>query len=415
MKRTCLHYHGDLRLQLLVLTHPNMTVFRKCNVDNSIPLHFWMEMFSTFTYLKVLDLKFICTDEILELVGYRCPLLEDFNIVSRVDICKSLFNASVLRRNVSDEGLLSVAKLQNLKILTMDPPRNGRFNKIGRCVSQVGIISLISKLPNLQELRIDTCDIGTTLISSQTDIGPLNLQKINCHFASGAGIRKLLTICPNLRELSVTHLAENDKDSIMNEITVSSCNLTRLDLSFFTFSDAVHEMLAIKGQYLTHFSLWEIELSLTFDAILCIGYLCPNLNTLCIGTQSPSLSAPRYYKKKELLFTRLQTLALGNGNFCIDSLLSFFMDCSNLQNLILKYQSKINLDECLIRLLKKSCFRDINYLWFDCTIEVSKEVAMEIIKRSEHLVTFTMDVGLNMCYLQNYITDNNLNLRIGSY
>lgn len=392
-----------------------MTVFRKCDVDNSIPHLFWLDMLSTFNHLKVLDLKFICSDEILEVIGVKCQLLEDINIVSRVDICKSLFNASVLIRNVSDEGLLSVAKLQNLRTLTMDPPRNERVHKIGRCVSQAGIIKLISKLPLLQELKIDTCDIGTTLISSKTEIGPLSLQKINCHFASGVGIRKLLTICPNLKELSVTHLSENDKDAIMNEITVSECNLMRLDLSFFTFTHAVHEMLVIKGQYLTHFSLWEIELSLTFDAILCIGSLCPNLNTLCIGTQSPSLSVPRFFRKEEPLFTNLKMLTLGNGNFCIDSLLTFFMDCSYLQNLVLKYQSKKNIDECLVRLLRKGCFRDICYLWFDCTLEVSKEVAMEIIKMSEHLVTFTMDFGVNMSDFQKNIADLNLDLKIGSY
>lgn len=393
-----------------------MTVFRKCDLDNGIPQRFWIETLPNFSRLVVLDLKFICTDEILQVIGVNCPLLEEINMVSRVDICKSLFNASVLIRNVSDAGLCSIANLKQLRILAMDPPRNERANRIGRCVSQGGIIMLVSELPYLEELRIESCDIGSTLIGTVLDIGPLSLRKINCHFASADGIKKLIKICPFLRELSVTHLSEHNKDAILEQISVSELRLHRLDLSFFSFTDSMQQLLCVKGSYLTHFSLWEIEHSLTLDAIISIGRCCPNLNSLCLMTQSKCLVVPRYFKRPKKIFSELRTLTLGNENFNIDQMLTFFLDCTqNLQKLVLKYQTKINLDETLLNLLEKGSLRNVNYLWLDCTVDISKAVIKQVIQMCEKLVMFTVDYTADLSDVHKYITDNNLELKLGSY
>ncbi|CAH0758518.1 unnamed protein product [Diatraea saccharalis] len=414
--RTCCQYRGDPRVQLHVLTHPNMTVFRKCDLDNSIPQRFWIETLSNFSRLVVLDLKFICTDEILQVIGLNCPLLEEINIVSRVDISKSLFNASVLIRNVSDNGLCSIASLKHLRILAMDPPRNERVNRVGRCVSQAGIIMLVSELPYLEELKIESCDIGSTLISTVMDIGPLSLRKINCHFASAEGIRKLIKICPFLRELSVTHLSEHNKDAILDQISLSELRLNRLDLSFFSYTDSMQQLLTSKGSYLTHFSLWEIDHSLTLEAVLSIGHCCPNLSSLCLMTQSKCLTIPRYFKRPKYIFSELRSLTLGNENFNIDHILTFFLDCTqSLEKLVLKYQTKTNLDETLIHLLEKGSFRNVNYLWLDCTLEVSKEVVKQVVQTCDKLQMFTVDFTEEMTDVHKYINENNLDLKLGGY
>lgn len=415
-ERTCQPLYSDPRNQVLVLTHPNMTVFRKADLDNSIPLQFWLGILPNFSNLIILDLKFICSDEILEVIGLYCLQLQEVNIVSRVDICKSVFNASVLIRNVSDVGLKSVAYLKKLRILSMDPPRNERHNKIGRCVSQTGIIMLICSLPHLQELRIDTCDIGSTLINTEVQVGPLSLRKINYHFAAADGMRKLLKICPNLSELSVTHLSENNKDDIINEISVSKLKLNRLDLSFFTFTGSLQRLLTVKGCYLTNFCLWDSEQSLSFDALLCIGQCCPNLNTLFLITQSPNLIMPKYFQKQSQIFSELQMLTIGNGFFNIEQMLSFFLDnTNNMQKLVVKYQTKTKIDGILIHLLQKGCFRNVNCLWLDCTFEVSKDTVKEIIKLCENLKMLTVDLDGGVSEIHKYICDNNLDLRLGSY
>lgn len=394
-----------------------MTVFRKCDLDNGIPLRFWIETLSNFSRLVVLDLKFICTDEILQVIGLSCPLLEEINIVSRVDICKYLFNASVLIRNVSDAGLCSIANLKHLRVLAMDPPRNERANRVGRCVSQAGIIMLVGELPYLEELRIESCDIGSTLISTAVmNIGPLSLRKINSHFASAEGIRKLIKICPFLKELSVTHLSEHNKDEILSQITQSDLRLNRLDLSFFSYTDCLLQLLSVKGNYLTHFSLWEIDHSLTLDAVLSIGQCCPNLSSLCLMTQSKCLVIPRYFKRQGKIFSELRSLTIGNENFNIDQILTFFLDCTqNLEKLVLKYQTITNLDETLLHLLEKGSFRNVNYLWLDCTLEVSKEVVKQVIQMCDKLQMFTVDFTEEMTDVHKYINDNNLDLKLGSY
>uniref|UniRef100_A0A1E1WG35 F-box domain-containing protein n=2 Tax=Pectinophora gossypiella TaxID=13191 RepID=A0A1E1WG35_PECGO len=415
-ERTCCQYRGDPRVQLQVLTHPNMSVFRKCDLDNGIPQRFWIETLPNFNRLVVLDLKFICTDEILQIIGISCPLLEELNIVSRVDICKSLFNASVLIRNVSDTGLCSIANLKHLRILAMDPPRNERANRVGRCVSQAGIIMLIGELPYLEELRIESCDIGSTLIGTVMDIGPLSLRKINCHFASAEGIKKLIKICPFLRELSITHLYEHNKDEILEQLASSDLRLNRLDLSFFSYSDSMPQLLAVKGCYLTHFSLWEIDQSLTFDAILSLGKCCPNLTSLCFMTQSHCLVIPRYFKRPQKVFSELTCLTIGNENFSLENMLAFFLDCTqNLQKLVLKYQTKINVDGMLLRLLQRGSLRNLNNLWLDCTLEISKDVVKQLIQLCEKLQMFTLDFTEDMSDVHKYISDNNLDLKLGSY
>lgn len=393
-----------------------MTVFCKSDLDNSIPQSFWIETLGNFNRLVVLDLKFICTDEILKVVGVNCLLLEDINIVSRVDICKPLFNASVLIRNVSDAGLCSIVNLKRLRVLAMDPPRNERANRIGRCVSQAGIIMLISELPCLEELRIETCDIGSTLISTVMDIGPLRLRKINCHFASAEGIKKLIKICPFLRELSVTRLAEHNKDAILEQISMSDLCLNKLDLSFFSFTDSLQQLLEVKGIYLTHLSLWEIEHSLNLDAVLSIGMYCPHLNSLCLMTQSKNLVVPRDFRQPKKIFSELRTLTIGNDNFDINDLLTFFLKCTNnLQKLAIKYQTITNIDETLLRVLHKGYLSNLNCLWLDCTLEVSKNVILKVIQLCEKLQMFTVEFTEEMSDVHIYIYDNNLDIKLGSY
>lgn len=393
-----------------------MSIFRKSDVDNGIPHNFWVEVIPWFNRLIVLDLKFICTDEILELIGSQCLLLEELNIVSRVDICKSLINASVLQRNVSDAGLCYIASLKKLRILSMDPPRNERASRVGRCVSQSGIIMLISELPYLEELRIESCDIGSTLISTHARIGPLSIRKINSHFASAEGMRKLVKICPHLKELSITHLSTHNKDAILEEIALSDLRLSKLNMSFFSHSNSLHRLLEVKGSYLTHFSLWETDPSLTLDAVINLGMNCPNLTSLCVMTQSRHFSIPRFFQRPTNIFRQLKALTLGNGNFSIDDILVFFLECTNcLKKLTLKFQTKLSIDSTLIYILQKGYFKNLYSLWLDCTFEVSKDVVKQLIQGCEMLQLFTGDFTEDMSDVHKYIADNNLDLKLGSY
>ncbi|XP_047538386.1 uncharacterized protein LOC125071977 isoform X2 [Vanessa atalanta] len=393
-----------------------MSIFRKCNIDNGISQHYWISTIPWFTRLVVLDLKFICTDEILEVIATHCPLLEELNIVSRVDVCKSPINASVLIRNVSDVGLCCISILKQLRILSMDPPRNEKSSRIGRCVTQAGIIMLLSELPYLEELNIESCDIGSTIIGADINIGPLSLRKINCHFASANGIRKLIKICPHLKELSVTHLSANDKESILEEIGASDLRLTKLNTSFFSYTQSLQRLLEVQGKYLTHFSLWEIDQSVNIDSIITIGLCCPNLTCLCLMTQSNNLFIPRFLRRPKKIFTELRSLTLGNENFNLEEILLFFLDnTEKLQKLVLKYQTKLVFGEILLCLLQKGYLKNINNLWLDCTLEVSKDIIIQIIRSCDTLTMLTVDLSEDTCDILDYINSNNLDLKLGGY
>ncbi|XP_046964279.1 uncharacterized protein LOC124533156 isoform X2 [Vanessa cardui] len=393
-----------------------MSIFRKCNIDNGISQHYWISTIPWFTRLVVLDLKFICTDEILEVIATHCPLLEELNIVSRVDVCKSPINASVLIRNVSDVGLCCISILKQLRILAMDPPRNEKSSRIGRCVTQAGIIMLLSELPYLEELNIESCDIGSTIIGADINIGPLSLRKINCHFASANGIRKLIKICPHLKELSVTHLSANDKESILEEIGASDLRLTKLNTSFFSYTQSLQRLLEVQGKYLTHFSLWEIDQSVNIDSIITIGLCCPNLTCLCLMTQSNNLFIPRFLRRPKKIFSELRSLTLGNENFNLEEILLFFLDnTERLQKLVLKYQTKLVFGEILLCLLQKGYLRNINNLWLDCTLEVSKDIIIQIIRSCDTLTMLTVDLSEDTCDILDYINSNNLDLKLGGY
>lgn len=394
-----------------------MTIFRKVYVDHGISQHFWIKTVPLFSCLVVLDLRFVCTDEILEIIASKCLLLEELNIVSRVDVYKSVINASVLIRNVSDVGLCCLRNLKRLRTLSMDPPRNEKASRVGRCVTQAGIIMLLRELPFLEELNIESCDIGSTLIGADVGIGPLSLRKANCHFASAEGIRKLIKICPHLKELSVTHLSANDKESILEEITVSDLRLTVLNMSFFSYTESLQRLLQVQGKYLTHFSFWDIDQSVNIEAVVHIGVYCPNLVSLCLITQSNNLFIPRFFRRPNNIFSELQSLTLGNENFKLDDIVVFFLESTKkLSKLVLKYQMKLVVDELLLYVLKKGFLSNISNLWLDITLETSKDVVMQIIQSCDKLTNLTVDLVANdVIPILQYINTNNLDLRFGGY
>lgn len=398
------------------MAHPNITCFLKSDMDNSIPHYFWIDHLPNLTRLRVLDLKLICTDEILETIGQNCLNLEEINAVSRVDLRKSPFNASVLIRNVSDAGLNHLLNLKHLRILAIDPPRNERLSvRVGRCISQAGIRRIVSQLPALEELRVESCDIGSTLVAGDHEYGPLTLKKINCHFVYLDSVQKLLTLCPCLRDLSLTHLSGINNEEILQQVAQSDVRLYRLDLSFFGFSDNMQELLKIKGSHITNFSLLETDTSLSFESILTVGKYCPNIVKFRLITQSKRLIVPANFKSKSgPIFSELKSLTLGCDNFVIENILVFFLTHAQcLSRLSVKYQTKISVNDTLMRLLSRGLLKHLVFLWLDCTLIVSNDVIKNIIDHCNLLNNFVVSYDCDGT-LQSYIKQNNFDLKLDS-
>lgn len=369
------------------------------------------------TRLVELNLQQICTDDMLKVVGQNCTLLQKINAISRVDLLKSSFNASVLIRNVSDAGLQHLIDLKHLRILIIDPPRNERLSvQKTKYISQAGIRNIVNHLQSLEELRIESCDIGSTLVAAEFTCHPLGLKKINRHFARTESVRKLVKLCPNLIDLNLTHLGESDSDEILQLLIRSEMSLNRLVLSFFPFTSSMRELLTIKGCNLTDFTLWEVGNALSLNDILTIGKCCPNLIALRLITRSVNLVVPHNYKRKEILFKDLKSLYLGSGNFNLEDVLLFFMSYAKcLSNLIVKYHAKLSFDATLTKLLQSGFMHHLVFLSLDCTLSVSQVVIKKVIDSCYLLRRFTVSYNDQDMCLQKYIKDNNFDITLDSY
>lgn len=409
---------ADPRVQLSLLTHPNIIVFKKCYLDTSVPQNFWIQLIPKLPNLVILNLRQICTDEILRVVGKHCLSLELINAISKVDLQKSKLNASVLTRNVSDVGLGYLISLKRLRVLIIDPPRNDRLStRKYKYISQTGIRNLVSKLPSLEELRIESCDVGSTLVAGKFKNCTLNLRTMNRHFVTIESIQKLVKLCPHLNDLNLTHIDLYNCEEILKILTDSELCLSRLVLTYFPFTGFMEELLRVKGPNLVEFTLREAGNIMNLNAIILIGRCCPNLHTLRIITQSSNLIVPENFRPKELLFQELECLYIGSDNFSLENILLFFMSHNKfISNLIITYQSKIPFDSTLLKLLKTGAMNSLTFLSLDCTLAISSAVIKEVIDHCDSLTKLFVTCSDNDSHLQSYIKDNNLALTLtGNY
>lgn len=409
--RSYYKYKGYPGIQFELVTHPRLMVYRKCAQDSAFTLDFWIKSLPNYKQLRVLDLKFICTDEILEVVGANCLLLEEINIVSKVDITRSPVNAYVLARNVSDSGLKHVANLKQLKTLFMDPPKNELSCKKGRHVTQDGIVTLISELPLLNELRIETCDVGATIVNSNLNVGPLSLTAINYHFATPTTIRRLIALCPSIKALSLTQTNMNDRDKILDEVGNSHLELQKLHLSYFPYTSSLTNLLRLKGQGLLDFLIFDIEGTMSTESIIEIGNYCPNIVHLNMYSYGPMFEPPLSLDTP--LYTKLKYLTIGAERLC--ELIHFFLKhAKNLISLHIKHRNKTNVDSILCSLLKNDMLNNLEELHIDCTLIISTDMVKEIIRSCKSLRFLSLLTFKNE-EIAAFIKENNYDVVIKGY
>lgn len=387
-------------------------------MDCSIPQSFWIQQLSKLSNLVILNLRRITTDEILRVVGTYCHSLEIINAISKIDLQKSKLNASVLTRNVSDVGLDYLITLKRLRILIIDPPRNDCLStRKYKYISQTGIRNIVNRLPSLEELRIESCDVGSTLVVGEFTNRTLNLRTMNRHFVTVESVKKLVRLCPLLNDINLTHLNLFNSEEILKTLTDSDLRLSKLVLTFFPFKEPMRELLEVKGHNLTDFTLREAENVMNLDDLVLIGRCCPNLRTLHIITQSSNLIVPEILKPKQLLFQELECLYIGSDNFNLEDVLLFFMSHNkSISNLSISYQSKTLFDSTLLKLLKIGAINSLTLLSLDCTLSVSSAVIKEVIDNCSLLNKLFVTCSDNDSHLKKYIKDNNLALMLkGNY
>lgn len=344
---TEVNFSVDSRIISSVFLHKNCQKFDpqfELVPDNA----FWRSKICMLEKIVVLNLKMVCTDDVLEVVGANCRSLEYINIVSRVSTVSgstNYFNALKLKFFVSDTGLKFLTECKNLKKIVMT--KVVRSQCAGSKITHSGISLLLKALPKLEVISYS--DMGSVIDEIDT-VDSLSLTSISdCHPVPQR-ILKISSLCPHLTELFL-HLPiklndstlEKLGDDILIQLSKSNLQLKSLNLNNFPLNDSFNEFIKEKGKHLTSLFLSKhITVSGVIDAVM-LGYHCPNIQFLHlkgvgISQVNPDMAES---KKRKSIYTNLKCLTFENnfgGDVDFNFILPVFLDsaknitCINLDN-----------------------------------------------------------------------------------
>lgn len=273
---------------------------------------FWKSKICMLKKIVVLNLKMVCTDDVLEVVGANCRALEYINMVSRVASLSDSannFNALKLKFFVSDDGLKCLSECKHLKKIVMT--KVVRSQCAGSKITHSGICFLLKSLPKLEVISFS--DMGSVIDEIDT-VDSLSLTSISDYHPIPQRILKISSLCPHLTELFL-HLpidfcdSEKLGDDILIQLCKSNLRLQSLNLNHFPLNESFNEFIKEKGKYLIDLVLSKhVTVSGTVDAIM-LGYNCPNLEYLCLKGIGIKLDMTDSEKRK-IIYTNLKCLSV---------------------------------------------------------------------------------------------------------
>lgn len=329
----------DVRIKLAVYMHPLMRKFsiahRSWEIKQDLD-DFWIQKIPSLTRLVVLSLYHVATDEIIEVVSNNCPLLEDINIVSKVENVRNStesenFNAMKLKFFVSDVGLNHLVKCKRLKIITTN--KTIRSNCGGRMMTHDGFRSLLRGLPNLEMVRYG--DLGSVIATGMENVGELALTYVSDNHPDASHIEATSRLCPHLKHLSLS-LPHQERfsgpDAMSEDVARSLANSdikpSILELQHFTFNVEVANMFAVKGIHLSSLFLCSMN-TITSKEVVIIGQNCPNVKNIHIkglGTEPLQSSLVRSISQPEPMFQNLKCLYVSGKSWDIEYILRLFLE-----------------------------------------------------------------------------------------
>jgi hypothetical protein len=322
------HSKQDLRIPLALYMHRNMKKFSVSSWPVSLKFgldtEFWVERLTGMHKLVALDLRRICTDEILEAVGTNCHKLEEINIISRLDPVHTTnemdkaFNALKLKFLVSDVGLFHLRNCRLLKKVTMN--RILRSHSGGCMMTVAGIRALVKSLPYLQNITYD--DMGLVISEQMEDVQQLQLAHLCDYHPTPAHIAAAARLCSGLQHLHL-HFPNQSTvctaTDILQSLANSSLRVPLLELVDFPFCIEMAHLLERKGKFLRSLQ-FESTGYISLRAVHLIGQTCLNLRNLHlkqpmrIFNQSSSLETYELFHT-EHIFRDLRHLHLGGWNW----------------------------------------------------------------------------------------------------
>ena len=377
----------DARIKLAVFLHPVLTRFgvdSKGNElfqtpDDGLDEFFWCTQLRNLTNLTHLNLYLITTDEMLLTVGAACPKLEVVNIVSRIkqDISHEPGNRPhpgiALKFCVSDLGLRSLQKCQNLKRITMNKTINQSSAISYQGISLAGIQALVVSLPKLEFINFGSMGKALKLNPPKKHLKLNYISEMDPKFID---IKQLEVICPLIQHLNLSvPIVINSKgfvnsnvkvcNDIMAAMAVTTLPIKVVELQLFPFSDQFKLFLNKKGKHLEELLL-RANGQLNSQHLRYIGECCPKLQKLHV--KEVGLEDSPYNSNFKLLgqnlFSELTFLhisgRLWNHNAILPMFLSKAHKISQISLLNMSYRGPM--DATMLKLLQHNKMLELTSL-----------------------------------------------------
>lgn len=420
----CCTGQRDIRILLALVLHQRMIIFKVTKLDipktlvSKIEESFWMFHLARMPHLVILDLSLVCTDQILEVVGHCCPLLEEVTVVSKMSRTSKGGDFNALRKVylVTDKGLMYLTQCQKLKQISLNASnRSGLGN-----ITEQGICQLICSLPNLRIINYEF--MGSVLVHLPNNRPLLKLQQLKDLRSNPNNVATYSQLCPELIVLHLalpTNLTDSDREvqseAIENILTNASLQLQILCLGFIHISNSIlSSLLQSKG-----FKLTILNFGLgcnIFDShtLIIIGNYCPNLVELAVNTMGPDTTTITFPKSNSV-YNKLTNLSLsGNTDWKVEHSLLICLSGELVSHITL-CGSQVDLDIIIARLIEMGRLRHLMGLVLHKHCFVSSETVWRLLRECPNLAKLYCLYHAELLLedtetFQSYAQDNNLQL-----
>lgn len=262
------------------ILHENIQKFQAKN--HRLNVSHWKCLFkSSFSNVKFLNLALSCNDAILKLIPKYCPNLERLNATCKYERLNQGGNATSFTISVTDVGLASLCNCKKLKILTINDPRSA-VRAARNSITYDGIRKLLREVKTLEDVTYS--DLGTVISKNMEDVESLNINILRHFNATKASLFEIFRLCKNVRELFLVFFKYDDQDGVMEGLLNSSYRLQALEVQNLNCGNNFVPLFEKIGASLVYLSLSNEYEGLTFNDLVTIGRLCPNLKSFGCST-----------------------------------------------------------------------------------------------------------------------------------
>lgn len=301
--------------------HRNVQLFQAKN--HRLLMADWRHLFvNYFGGLRVLNLSLSCSDDLLQLVGQNCPLLEKLNATCKFEKLNTHSgNALALTMAVSDRGIAHLIGCQRLRILTLNEARSSRRG-MKSAITHDGLRQLLRDVPSMEEIVYS--DLGAIIAKCMGDVPKLHLKALRHFNATPETLAEIFRLCRHLESLNLVFFTSEDRAMVMQTI-LEQCprQLRCLELTNLRLAGNLTSMLRTLGGNLTYLVLTNKDEKFGFDDLETISLLCPKLRYFSLMLMSNAHDPVGYRPPNRGQFAELRTLYLYGIKLNVEQVLMY--------------------------------------------------------------------------------------------